>query len=190
MLNAITSTWRNPKYVSLATFMLRTLSHHGVHFLYLGSPILITTDFAGASNEPPRLDSSTMCGKSHEGLFYRAFRRPALARDRIDHGGDHQATTFSFGDVARFRLYSNMVQRMYSTCSGSSPKGNHASWQRQPHYMGQLRWCLGIDNNVDLREIVDLSTAVDFKRCLGDPQMNINTSRRKRTSRHRVVFSV
>ena len=31
-------------------------------------------------------------------------------------------------------------------------------------YLGQLRECLGIDNNAELREIADLSTAAEFNK--------------------------
>ena len=31
-------------------------------------------------------------------------------------------------------------------------------------YLGQLRECLGIDNNADLRQMVDLSTAAEFNK--------------------------
>ncbi len=42
------------------------------------------------------------------------------------------------------------------------PKGDHASGQ--PRDQGQLRECLGIDNNAELREIADLYKAVEFNK--------------------------
>jgi hypothetical protein len=41
-------------------------------------------------------------------------------------------------------------------------------------YLGQLRECLGIDNNAELREIADLSTAVEFNKWSGAPRVGIS----------------
>jgi hypothetical protein len=35
------------------------------------------------------------------------------------------------------------------------PYGNHVSWPRQPHDLGQLRDCLGIENNANLSTAVE-----------------------------------
>jgi hypothetical protein len=51
-------------------------------------------------------------------------------------------------------------QKLAQAGVASTAKGNHASWPRQPQ--GQLRESVGIDNNDELREIVDQSTAVGF----------------------------
>ena len=70
-----------------------------------------------------------------------------------------------FGHVARFRLYQNMAQPVLKLLWHVPLRATMRRGQgNRTTYLGQLRECLGIDNNAELREIADLSTAVEFNK--------------------------
>ena len=69
------------------------------------------------------------------------------------------------GHVARFPLYPNMAQPVLRLLWHVPHRTTMRRGQgNRTTYLGQLRACLGIDNNAELREIVDLSPAVEFNK--------------------------
>ncbi len=70
-----------------------------------------------------------------------------------------------FGHVARFRLYQNMAQPVLKLLWHGPQRATMRRGQgNRTTYLGQLRECLGIDNNAEFRENADLSTAVEFNK--------------------------
>ena len=70
-----------------------------------------------------------------------------------------------FGHVARFWLFQNMAQPvlklLWHVPQGATMRRGQGN---RTTYLGQLRECLGIDNNAELREIADSSTAIEFNK--------------------------